>query len=182
MKLITCLTLVLLLQFSVPVFAQKGEFLSVDQLHQLAFSDRDSSEWQTLWVSPEQRRDIEKILGHSFPALRIRYWGEGSKTVWIFEEIGKELPIQVGIIIDSRQIQSLHVMTFRESRGGEVRYPFFTSQFQGAQLLNESSNLELDRDIDGLTGATLSVNALTRLARLALYCHDQTSFAEMGTP
>ena len=60
------------------------------------------------------------------------------------------------------------VLIFRESRGWEVRYPFFTDQFKGATLVTDNN---LDRKIDGITGATLSVNALTKLGRIALLLH-----------
>ncbi|MCP4949490.1 MAG: FMN-binding protein [Aestuariibacter sp.] len=36
-----------------------------------------------------------------------------------------------------------------------------------------NSRFKLDRQIDGITGATLSVRAVTRLARMALYLHSQ---------
>ena len=62
-------------------------------------------------------------------------------------------------------------MIFRESRGWEVSYPFFTEQFQGIILTPE---YELEQPIDGITGATLSVRALEKLARLSLYLHQQT--------
>ena len=45
------------------------------------------------------------------------------------------------------------------------RYPFFTDQFHNAKL---NDKLLLDSDIDNISGATLSVNALKRQARLAL--------------
>lgn len=63
---------------------------------------------------------------------------------------------------------------FRESRGFEVRYPFFTDQFRGARL---REGLDLDREIDGISGATLSVRALTKLARLALLLRAHSDFA-----
>jgi Na+-transporting NADH:ubiquinone oxidoreductase subunit NqrC len=53
-----------------------------------------------------------------------------------------------------------------------VRYPFFTDQFNGLQL---DENNRLQRKIDGISGATLSVNALTRLARLALHLHEEAT-------
>ena len=37
---------------------------------------------------------------------------------------------------------------------------------------------ELDRTIDGISGATLSTRALTKLARLALYLHQRSAFAD----
>jgi Na+-translocating ferredoxin:NAD+ oxidoreductase RnfG subunit len=67
------------------------------------------------------------------------------------------------------------VLEFRESRGWEVRYPFFTDQFVEAKL---DQNERLDRNIDGITGATLSVNAVTRIARIALFLHEHIAHAD----
>ncbi|MDP4879954.1 MAG: FMN-binding protein [Opitutales bacterium] len=47
---------------------------------------------------------------------------------------------------------------------------FFTDQFEGLELTNENT---LNRKIDGISGATLSVNALTRLSKLALHLHKE---------
>ena len=105
--------------------------------------------------------------------LRLRYWMKAGRTVWILEEIGKERPITTGFVVENNEIKKVKILIFRESRGWEVRYPFFTDQFTGASLRGE--NLELDRAIDGISGATLSVSAVTRLARLALLFHQHVT-------
>jgi hypothetical protein len=97
--------------------------------------------------------------------LRVRYWARGARSAWILNEVGKEKPITVGIVIEAGKISRLKVLAFRESRGDEVRHDFFTRQYQDRRL---QEDLQLDRAIDGITGATLSVRALNRLARLAL--------------
>ena len=48
-------------------------------------------------------------------------------------------------------------------------------QFKDATLTGDK---ELDKKIDGISGATLSVNALTKLARLALYLDSQVNNKE----
>jgi len=155
---------------SEPGFAQKTQAVATEDYRTQYFSG--DLAWQTLWINKEQRAHIEQILGHSFSPFRIRYWGEGSRTGWIFEEIGKELPITVGVIVEDGHIIDLTVLEFRESRGGEVVYPFFTGQFTSAKLKAGESHT-LDKSIDGITGATLSVRALKKVATLALYCHEQ---------
>lgn len=115
---------------------------------------------------------MRQLLGHNYPALRLRYWCRGKRSAWILEEIGKELPITVGIVIDGDQVRSLRVLTYRENRGSEVSTPSFTDQFDGVMLAAAG---ELDRNIDGITGATLSVDALTRLAIMALFLHGKTA-------
>lgn len=123
----------------------------------------------TLWVSGALRDEVERVLGHRFDALRVRYWANDTASVWILEEIGKELPITIGVTVSDSKITNVRVLEFRESRGWEVRYPFFTDQFDGAHL---QANKRLDRKIDGITGATLSVGAVTRIARVALIFDD----------
>jgi hypothetical protein len=129
---------------------------------------------EVLWITRSLREPITDILGHAPNALRLRYWGEKHRTAWILDEIGKERPITVGLVIDNGQLETVKVLAFRESRGWEVRYPFFTDQFHGARL---TGKYELDRSIDGISGATLSVRALKKLARLALFLHKQTPMA-----
>lgn len=119
-----------------------------------------------LWLTDDIRKDVESILGHSLNLLRLRYWRTGSRSAWILDELGKERPITAGIAVDHGRIERIRVLVYRESRGSEVRHSFFTDQFAGATLRADST---LDRPIDGISGATLSVRALTKLARIALY-------------
>ena len=128
------------------------------------FAD-NAPETQVLWVTAELRDEARAILGHELAGLRIRYWQVGSRSAWILDEIGKDKPITTGIVINNDAIEAVKVLVFRESRGWEVRYPFFTDQFIGAQAKPDN---QLDRNIDGISGATLSVRALRRQAQLAL--------------
>ncbi|MBL6935530.1 MAG: FMN-binding protein [Alphaproteobacteria bacterium] len=125
-----------------------------------------------IWVKKDLKKQITRILGHPPPMIRIRYWRKGARSAWILDEIGKEEPITTGFAVNDGRIEKVKVLIFRESRGWEVRYPFFTAQFENATLTPEN---KLDRNIDGISGATLSVSAVTRLARLALYLDKLTS-------
>lgn len=115
------------------------------------------------------------MLGHDYPAMRLRYWCQAERSAWVLEEIGKELPITVGVIVDKDYIQSLRVLTYRENRGGEVASPSFSDQFNGGSL---DTSGELDAKIDGISGATLSVHALTRLANIALFLHTESGCSD----
>ncbi|MGD9265192.1 MAG: FMN-binding protein [Lysobacterales bacterium] len=119
-----------------------------------------------IWLSGERKAAVSGMLGHDYPALRLRYWCRENRSAWLLEEIGKELPITTGVIIDGDVINSLRVLTYRENRGGEVVAPAFTDQFNGVGL---NGSGQLQARIDGISGATLSVRALTRLAAMALY-------------
>ncbi len=150
--------------FSVSAFA-RGQYQSKEQFISLAF-DGAVPQTKMLWLSADDKKNIAKILSHQYKRLRIRYWQLENEAVWILDEIGKEKPITIGVHIHEQKIQELKVLAFRESRGDEVRHEFFTKQFDAATL---TDNNKLSRHIDGITGATLSVRALTKVARLALW-------------
>jgi hypothetical protein len=152
------------------VYETQAEFLD------RAFSDSPPAP-DLIWLSGDKKSKVREILGHDYAALRLRYWCAAGRSAWVVEEIGKELPITVGVIIESNYIESLRVLTYRENRGEEVVTPSFSDQFIDTTI---NSSGELDKHIDGISGATLSVQALTRLATMTLYlnaesgCHNDT--------
>lgn len=131
-----------------------------------------------VWLTGDRKTRVKEILGHPYPSLRIRYWQQDNRSAWILDEIGKDLPITVGVVINNQHLETIKVLTFRESRGWEVRHSFFTDQFKGATLTDET---RLDRHIDGISGATLSVRAMQKLATLALYLDSTVKTADVQT-
>jgi hypothetical protein len=129
---------------------------------------------EVLFVDAALRERIEAILGHRLSLLRMRYWQQGGTTVWIMDEIGKTEPITIGVAVENGRVGSVRVLEFRESRGYEVRHPFFTDQYAGAGIDAEN---RLDRSIDGITGATLSVVAVEKVVRVALMCDAEVRAA-----
>ncbi len=121
---------------------------------------------KVLWLTRDLQAQAAAILGHAPAQLRQRYWSDSHKSVWILEEIGKEELITAGFVVVDGRIDHVRVLVYRESRGQEVRYPSFLKQFREAKLARDNT---LDRRIDGIAGATLSVGAMERMARLALF-------------
>ena len=145
-----------------------GIYNSAEGFVTAAFGEQPPSA-KTVWLAGELKQQVSDILGHNYPSLRLRYWQNGDQSAWVLEEIGKEKPITVGFLVSNQGIESVEVLAFRESRGWEVKYPFFTDQFRGVRITDDA---KLDQSIDGITGATLSVRALTKLARMALLLHQ----------
>lgn len=131
---------------------------------------------ERLSISEDLSVRVRAVLGRELGVKRLRYWRKEGRTAWVLEEIGKEQPITTGIVVGDGGIERVKVLIFRESRGWEVRYPFFTDQFIGSRLTAEN---HLDRSIDGVSGATLSVNALKKLAKVALVLHR---YVVQGSP
>ncbi len=135
------------------------------------------------WLTGAKKIAAKKLLGHQYRKLRLKYWQNGNRIAWLLDEIGKEEPITIGIVVKIDQVKAEHieqlkVLIYRESRGEEVRHTFFTSQFKGIML---DKNKKLSQPIDGITGATLSVRALKRLSRLALWLSEEV-LSQSSTP
>ncbi len=179
MPAVVVFALLMVLQFVAmsPVqAASAGQYLTVDEFLSLGFGEDAKPEPKVLWLTPALKARIKTIRGKEFPLLRVRYWRLGQKTAWILEEIGKEMPITIGVVVDldsadgkSLAVSRVDILAFRESRGWEVRHDFFTEQFKGAVLVRDDI---LSQHIDGITGATLSVRAVKQVARIALLLAD----------
>ncbi len=149
--------------------AKPGTYQTPEQFLEKTFSG-DVPKARTIWLTGDIVKTAEKLLEHKPTTRRIRYWQHGEHSAWILNEIGKHKPITVGIVIRGSHIEILKVLIFREKRGWEVQSRGFTQQFDDVSLTSKN---RLNQSIDGITGATLSVRALTRTARLALYLSQQ---------
>lgn len=107
---------------------------------------------------------VSQILGHKYAQPEITYWWEADVTAWILQSKAKSGRITAGLVIKDGKVATCEVLAYTESRGREIRSPRFLKQLTGTSLRDG----QLDREVDGITGATLSVNALRNLTRLAL--------------
>lgn len=121
---------------------------------------------KAITLSGPQQARVRAILGKNYQSKAIRYWTANGKTAYILEEIGKTENITTGLVVKGGKIESVKVLVYRETHGYEVARTSFTQQFRGVSLKADS---QLTRNPRNIAGATLSVRALTKLARLALY-------------
>ena len=149
----------------------KGVYLEPSEFISSVFKG-DKPALKKMWITKAIQNDIKRILDRPLGTLRLKYWSRDGRTAYILDEIGKDKPITVGLVVSGNGIEEVKILVFRESRGWEIRYPFFTDQFKGVNLVEEK--FKLDKKIDGISGATLSVRAVKRLARLSLYLYRCT--------
>jgi hypothetical protein len=161
------LCLLLMAAFSV---SARGVYQTNDAFLAETFNNKIPKS-KVIWIKGDLRQTVADILSHKYSGLRVRYWQDGGRSAWILNEIGKEQPITFGVVIQAGKVEQVKVLAFRESRGGEIRHPAFTQQFKDATLVGKA----LDRHIDGVSGATLSVWAMTAVTRLALYLDTLTT-------
>lgn len=81
-------------------------------------------------------------------------------------ELGKVERMDFAVALDTEgRVRRVLLTAYRESIGGEVKSKRFMRQFEGKKI---GSALQLGRDIDGITGATLSSRAVTAGVRKAV--------------
>jgi Na+-translocating ferredoxin:NAD+ oxidoreductase RnfG subunit len=72
---------------------------------------------------------------------------------------GKDQPITFLVAVDdSSRLKDVDILVYREEYGGEVAYDKWRGQFRGKTAADP---LQVGRDIRSISGATISVNAVT---------------------
>ena len=118
-----------------------------------------------LIIKKDSKALIQKIMGDKYNKRIFSYWEKNGNSVWILNSIGKYKPITASFIIQNCKIKSAHVLAYREQIGYEIKYPNFLLQFTDAEL---NSNMKLNKRVDNISGATLSVNSMKRMAKASL--------------
>ncbi len=170
-KTIVAILLVSLMMVSCP----PSQAIGLDQMDRNTFLRRVFPEHlpspNDLWVSAELRSEIEGILKHKYRKFRVRYWSREQKTVWILDDIVKKEPISVAVVVYQARIEALEILMSSGKHAQDIRNDYFTKQFWGTALDRRKG---LSKDIDGISGATLSTRAVSRMARMALLLDGAT--------
>ncbi|WP_240954307.1 FMN-binding protein [Solimonas marina] len=119
-----------------------------------------------LMLDGAKQSQVSAILGHPYPQARLRYWKAGGRSAWIFDDVGKDgyVPTTCGFVVSGGSIEHARVLIYRESRGEQVGEPSFLRQLIGAKAAGNG----LDKPVDNISGATLSVKMMQRMARAAI--------------
>ena len=116
--------------------------------------------------------DIEKKVQQKFFSDFIYVWQvfeeDSLAGLAVLDNVrGKSMPITfLTVFSNTGEIKSARIIKYRESIGGEVENSAWLNQFVGKSATGE---FEVGREIDAISGATISVHAITRgIKKLAL--------------
>jgi Na+-translocating ferredoxin:NAD+ oxidoreductase RnfG subunit len=140
------------------------------------------SMWTETWKpSAEEISTLEQRLGWRVDEREYRIH-RGSRDghpigyAIITEQVGLYKPITFVVkVSEEGDVESVWVMVYRESRGGEVRRERFLGQYKGKR---SASPVRLNRDIIGVTGATFSVRAINAGVKRVLNVIDMRYFQD----
>ncbi len=159
------------LLFSAPIaqVARAETYLTEAQAMNILFPDVPFT-LQTITLSDPQRRLIQQRSGETVRNPRVRLWrGRDGQGVFVDRVIGKHEYITYAVGIDPMgKVQGIEIMDYRESYGGEVRRPAWRRQFKGKAV---GDSLKLDRDIQNISGATLSSAHITAGVRRIVHTY-----------
>lgn len=145
-------------------------YLTVEQAQQEIFPDKSFTS-APVRLSSEQRKKIEQQSRVRVLRDEQRIWRVSGGGWFIVDEvIGKHeyITYAVGLSADGA-VRGIEIMEYRESYGGEIRNPKWRAQFIGK---TKTAPLTLDKDIQNLSGATLSSRHVADGIRRLLALHD----------
>lgn len=128
-----------------------------------------------LVLSDEQRKAIARAAGAAPYDKMQRVWevrNGGRRAGWFIVDrvIGKHDFITYALALGTDgSIRGLEILDYRETYGGEIRNPNWRRQFVGKL---PGSQLQLDRDIKNISGATLSSRHVTDGVRRLLITYQ----------
>ena len=117
------------------------------------------------------KKQIQNQIKQKFYRDQIYYWTIkiDNKTHYALMDntLGKTMPITFLVIFNENQ-EVIHssIIKYREGYGGEISGKKWLAQFIG---MNQDSLYKHEKEIDGITGATISVKSFTKgISKLSL--------------
>lgn len=153
-----------------PIVAQAKVYLSIEQAQKLMFGSATYTH-RPIVISDEVQEKMRSASSVSHPFASHRIWRTSAGGWFIVDEVvGKHemITYAVGIAPDGA-VKQIEILEYRESYGYEVAQDNWRSQFVGKTA---TSTLKLNKDIQNISGATLSAKHLTDGVKRLLVMHE----------
>jgi Na+-translocating ferredoxin:NAD+ oxidoreductase RnfG subunit len=157
-----------------PLAAQATQYLSIEQAQRLLFPSATDYASQAAELTAEQVRAIEQASGTRVVNRRPKVWRATAGDtllghVFVDQVYGKHEFITYALAVTADgQVAGVEILDYRETHGDQVRQPRWRAQFLGKDA---DDAVKLGRDIQNISGATLSCRHLTDGVRRLLATH-----------
>ncbi|MEO1767289.1 FMN-binding protein [Thiobacter aerophilum] len=170
-----------LLWLSVPALAAAAlpahavQYLTLEQAQHALFPEASGFRDAKLLLSAEQREAIEKASKVRVRSPELHAWraeAGGKLAGWLLvdEVYGKHEFITYALALDATgAVRGIEIMDYRETHGAQVRNAAWRAQFIGKRA---GAPLELDKDIQNISGATLSCKHMAEGVRRLLATYE----------
>jgi Na+-translocating ferredoxin:NAD+ oxidoreductase RnfG subunit len=149
-----------------------SEVLSRDQVLKNAFPLAETFVRKVIRLSDEQMKKLSRESGQKISSRFVTVYiaKNGDETLgygFIRYTKGKSSFIKYFVAItQDGKIHSIEIMSYRGEKGSEVRHEIFKKQFAGKSL---GSNIKVGADINAISGATISSQAVTNSVRETMH-------------
>ncbi|MGQ9685351.1 MAG: FMN-binding protein [Thiobacillaceae bacterium] len=166
---VACVSLVA----AAPAFAV--QYLTTEMAQKLMFPEADAFVPHPVRLNDEQKATVEKAAGvrMRFPEQPVWQVMAGGKPAgwFVLDEVyGKHEFITYAVALDaSGAVRSVEILDYRETHGSQIINPKWRSQFEGKRY---GAQLKLDKDVQNISGATLSCKHISEGVRRVLAIHE----------
>ena len=128
-----------------------------------------------LHLSDAELAALSQTLGRrvetrDYPYLEVQSAAGAAGDIFILDVTGQSLPITFAIgVTPDGALKDVQVMVYREPHGDEIEEQRFRRQFAGKRLKDP---IALGKDIDAISGATISSASAAYAARKGLALAD----------
>jgi Na+-translocating ferredoxin:NAD+ oxidoreductase subunit G len=167
------ITFCVLALFSGNVLAER--YLTIAEAQKICFPKADRFESQSVELSKEQIKSLEKNSGSKMVGKIVSYatayQGTNLLGVVISDRVlGKhELIDYVVAVSPEGKVLQIEILEYREHYGGQVRESKWRNQFRGKTA---SAPLKLNEDIYNISGATISCRHVTEGVKRILATYE----------
>ena len=129
------------------------------------FPDNRNFKMHILELDKKIVKLVQNESKQKFYRDKLYYWNitkDDSTIAYAFLDnvIGKSMPITFMVILGiNGEIINSTIIKYREAYGGEIKHTGWLAQFNNR---NNQSSYKVGKDIDGITGATISVNSISK--------------------
>lgn len=138
---------------------------NVNQALQTCFGKNIQIHYEKIKIDPNLKKEIENMAGQKFFSDEVHFYkifeSDRIAGLAILDNVyGKSLPITFIVMFDPNgKILCSEIIKYREPYGGAVQSKEWNSQFKGK---DDQSGFVVGRDINSISGATISVNSVTK--------------------
>jgi len=134
-------------------------YISVDQAQKILFPGSQFT-LQPILIDQALQASLKKVSGVHYPFRGEHIWRDQAGNYLVIDEVvGKHEMIRYAVgITTTGTIQGIEILEYRESYGYEVAEQQWRQQFVGKTAYDP---LKLNRDIQNISGATLSSKHIT---------------------
>lgn len=181
------LLLLLFITLSTPLLSLEFSeriYLTQDQALNTVFPKATTVKESQFQLNTEQQEAIETAMGMTLKQTNYTvHTGYNNDTflgyAYVLDQLGKYYPITMIVhILPDNSVGNVRIMVYRERIGAEVRKNRFLKQFRKKTL---KSTLLVDRDIDGITGATISSWSVATAVKKALHLTQYIQHEKMAS-